>query len=836
MNLNEKVQTEYKRAKNHIKKSYISLQNKGAIMPERKNLENLPPTIDSLIMQHGALLDTIIVENAPNKTAYIEGEILDLSGLKVLAVYDNGATRDITNIVTCTPDNGSVIKLTDVSIEIELNEGNKIVKTSQSITVAKYVPILQYIEVTDPPKKSIYLDGNTLDLSGMVVTATYGRGEKVDVTKLCVMTPAANSKLTVDDNKILITYTENGIVKSTQIAITVELSIRKLTSITIESQPTKLSYYTGEYFDTEGLKVVASFEDGTTEDVSSYCSFTPAYIESVDTTEVVISYSENGYTQTASIQVQVTENVIENIAIAEYPQTEYFVGQTFDTEGLKVVANYTSGKQEDVTSECTISKSESLDTEDKSITISYLNFNVELLINVSKVEMTSISVTKVPNKIIYFEGENVDVTGIEVTANFNNGATMIISEGFTYTPEILGVNDSKVTVTYQGLSCTYSVTVLEPVINKIEITTPPNKTAYFNGEIIDLTGIKVTGTYTDGSTEDITNKCTFTPTTALNTNDTEIVAHYNEFSDTTPITVVNFAPVSLLISQQPSKVNYMLGDNLDVTGLIVKVSFNDGTSTQLLNGDGVTITPTENLQITDTEVSVSYTLNGITVSSTFAIQVVEADVILANNSWTKIAEVSASGEASKFWKIGDIKSATIDGVSYDFRIIGFNHDTIAGTSQKAGITFEMVGYSNSTYKFHTSSTPSGLPSYASSQIATSTLVNLFEKVESELKANIKEVKKDIYNVKNSALTSMNAKLFILSLVEYNKKAVNEGEGSTYEYYLSGNEAHRSVRIWTRSLRKFTSSLVYVRTIGTTGVLSDSEAQNNSYNMSIAFCI
>ena len=508
---NDRVQTEYKKAKNHIKMCYISAKNKNATIPEKKNLENLPDCIDSIISKYGALLSSVRIENAPVKTSYIEGEIVDLTGLKVLAVYDNGATRDITDSRKCTPANGDIIKLTDTSIRVEFEEGNMLVTTEQELNVAKYVRVLQYIEVTDPPKKTIYLAGNTLDLAGITVTATYGRGEKVDVTSQCVFSPADKTNLTTEDNKISITYTENGITKSTQIAITVELSIRKLTDITIVSQPLKTNYYTSEYFNSEGLKVVATFEDGSSEEVTEYCSFSPAYFERADVSEVIVSYSENNITKSKAIPVTITENVIENIAIVEMPKTEYFVGQTFDSEGLKVVANYTSGMQIDVTSECIFSNSEALTIDDEIITISYLNFTTDLPINVSKVEMISISITKAPSKIVYYEGEKVDTNGIEVTANFNNGSTMVLSEGFSYSPEVVTVNDSTVTITYQDLKTTYKITVLEPVINKIEITTPPNKTSYFRGDMIDTTGLVVTGTYTDGSTEDITSKCTFLP-------------------------------------------------------------------------------------------------------------------------------------------------------------------------------------------------------------------------------------------------------------------------------------------------------------------------------------
>lgn len=831
--------TEYKKAKNHIKKCYIALDEKDAIIPERKNLENLEPCIRTIKSKYGALIESVIIESMPTKTSYIEGEVVDLTGLKISAVYSNGASRDVTDEVICTPKNGDIIKLTDTSFLVEFEEGNVVLNEKINITVAKYVPILQYIEVTDPPKKTIYLVGNTLDLSGIVVTATYGRGEKVDVTKLCSFTPAEKTNLSLEDNKISISYTENGIVKTTQIAITVEESIRVVTGITINSQPTKLNYYTGEYFDARGLKVTATFQDGTTEDVTNYCSFEPAYIESADTTMVVVSYSENSITKSQNIPITVTESVIENIEVVEMPETNYFVGQTFDTDGMKVVANYNSGKQVDITGDCAISKTDQLTIEDETITISYLNFTTEINITVSKVEMTSISITKVPNKIIYYEGESVDLTGIEVTANFNNDSTMIINNGYTYAPEILTTNNSSVSITYQGLITTFNVTVLEPVINKIEITTPPTKTAYFKGDLIDITGMKVTGTYTDGTIEDITSKCTFTPSGALTVDDTNITATYNGLTATTPITVTTFAPTSIVITQNPDKVTYLQGDSIDLMGLIATVYFNDGTTTKLMNGDGVSATPSNDLQTTNSSVTISYTLNGITVSTSFTITVIVADPVLANNSWETISLVSESGKASEVWNVGDIKSTTIDGTSYDFRIIGFDHDTISGSTKKAGVTFEMTTLTANSYRIDESRTKGNVPCFNASEMATATLVSLFNLVETELKNNIKTVVKTSYNNSVNELQSKDFNLFILSCAEYNgeENAMYKGEGMPYSYYSAGNKAGRSSKIWTRSLAT-NGSDVYFHTVSTTSKMGTGikDLATNKNYISVAFCI
>lgn len=848
MNLRANVQEEYKKAKNHLKKSYIALADRDAVIPERKNLENLEPCIRSLKLKYGALIESVIIESTPTKTSYIEGEIVDLTGLKVTAVYTNGATRDVTLEVKCSLNNGDVIKLTDTTIDVEFEEGN--VKLSEKIilNVAEYVPVLQYIEVTDPPKKTIYLVGNALDLNGMVVTATYGRGEKVDVTSNCTFNPVNKTSLTLSDNKIVISYTERGITRTTQIAISVENSDRTLAEIEIESLPLKTSYYTSEYFDPTGLKVMATFMGGEVQDVTEYCSFNPSYFETADITNVEIIYSENDVTLSKNVTVTVQESVIENIEVLELPKLNYFVGQSFDSNGLKVVANYNSGKQVDVTEDCTFTPSDNLKIEDEIITVSYLNFTTEINISVSKVEMSSIEVTKKPTKLVYYEGESVDLSGIEVTANFNNGSTMILSSGYTYSPEILSTSHSSVTITYQNLSTTYNITVLEPVICKIEITNPPTKTSYFRGDMIDTSGIKVIGTYTDGSTEDITSKCTFLPDESLTVDDTVITAEYEGFSDTTPISVTNFAPILIEITQKPSKTTYLVNESLDLNGLIAKITFNDGTSSQLLNGEGVVVTPTENLQTDNKTITVSYTFNGITVTTTFEIDVINASSTLSSNSWETIRMISESGSASKIWNVGDTKDVTIGSEVYTFRIIGFDHDDLvtplANGRTKAGITFEMTTFTNATYKRYSTNFPS-VP-WASQLIYKTHLPAIFETIESDLKSLIKPVNKN--TIINKAMTTDIHNLFVLSVLEYTNDTTYiaseyldlsqmVGEGSQYDYYKAGNSFDKNGNCWLRSSsvasptgteRVYSAMLKY-------GYFNSPTAQTTA-SLSLAFCI
>lgn len=151
--------------------------------------------------------------------------------------------------------------------------------------------------------------------------------------------------------------------------------------------------------------------------------------------------------------------------------------------------------------------------------------------------LTSIAVTTQPTKTTYTEGESFDATGMVVTATYTDSSTSAVT-GFTVEcADPLTAETSSVLVKYveNGISRTtkQAITVAPVTLASIEVTTSP-KTEYKAGDALDLTGVAVTATYTDESTKEVTENCTFAPVegTLLTVEDTAITVTYTE-GDTT---------------------------------------------------------------------------------------------------------------------------------------------------------------------------------------------------------------------------------------------------------------------------------------------------------------
>ena len=167
-------------------------------------------------------------------------------------------------------------------------------------------------------------------------------------------------------------------------------------------------------------------------------------------------------------------------------------------------------------------------------------------------------------------------------------------------------------------NCVYNQ-VAEKILEKIEVTTNPNKTEYEEGEKFDKTGMVVTAVYSDNSKETVTDY-TYTPTGSLTANDKRVIITYKGKTTTISISVKKIEKVleRLEITAPPSKTTYKEGEKFDSTGMVVTAIYSDGTREIITNYNCF---PVVELTTSNDKITVSYTYQGKTVTQTYAIEV-----------------------------------------------------------------------------------------------------------------------------------------------------------------------------------------------------------------------
>ena len=124
------------------------------------------------------------------------------------------------------------------------------------------------------------------------------------------------------------------------------------TGLTVTTPPTKTAYKAGESISLSGMVVMATYSDGSTADVTSECSFSPASGAVVyeDTSKITITWSWEGTITYSTSQSIAVTRVLSSIAITTKPtKTSYVKGEALTLAGMVVTASFSSGRTEAVT-------------------------------------------------------------------------------------------------------------------------------------------------------------------------------------------------------------------------------------------------------------------------------------------------------------------------------------------------------------------------------------------------------------------------------------------------------------------------------------------------------
>ena len=151
--------------------------------------------------------------------------------------------------------------------------------------------------------------------------------------------------------------------------------------------------------------------------------------------------------------------------------------------GLAVQRIDEAGKAEDVT-DFTVSVTD-WKTGENTVTVTAGDLSTTVTVEAVADTVESIAVTKQPNKRVYTSGELLDLTGMEITATYESGATEVVTTGYTTDVEAGTVMTVKeygpskiITVTYKDKTAQTQVLTVKPRL----VTIPTVQGTYtYNG-------------------------------------------------------------------------------------------------------------------------------------------------------------------------------------------------------------------------------------------------------------------------------------------------------------------------------------------------------------------
>ena len=267
---------------------------------------------------------------------------------------------------------------------------------------------------------------------------------------------------------------------------------------------------------------------------------------------------------------------------AESVKKAYTYGDALDLTGLVVNANYDDNTSKAVTSYTTAPADGAAlnSVGNVPVTVTYEGKTASFNVSVTK-GLTGITLNTDAVKKVYNHNETLDLTGLVVTANYNDNTSEVVS---TYTTDpangsaLDAVGNKTITVTYEGKTNTFDITV-NAVLTGITLNTDNVKKDYKHKEKLDLTDLKVFANYSDGTSREVTNFTTdpANGTTLDTVGNNRINVTYEGFTE---FFGVNVAKKILRITLDTTNVKtvYRDGEQLDLTGLVVTAFYSDNTS------------------------------------------------------------------------------------------------------------------------------------------------------------------------------------------------------------------------------------------------------------------
>ena len=596
----------------------------------------------------------IDVVRDPDNLTYTVTQQLDLSGLRVRLTFDptyygqapHYVDFSVANFLeyglTANPAHDTDMTLANNSEHITITHTASGLNAQTQNTLTVTDPIVSITITTQPQLE--YNVGDLLDLSALVVTLTRASGDTVPNVAFANFN--TNGLSTTPQNGITLSHVNHN---GTQIRIThtdspppedtAPMIVNDpVTSIEVHTQPTNLTYDLGDSLNLAGLVVTLHFGERPSQNVPyPFTGFETRLAASpVGGTTIVVAHHGQSvaitYTPETGPALQpANTNPLTVYAVVTFALGVGILDDGYGSDDLVQRIQIGDSATPPGTSRPGFNHT-GWDGEYTNV-----NSNRTITAQWARIPVTGIAVTTNPTTMSYNHGNLLNLSGIVVRLDFDDGSSHYASlaEFETYyltalpahnAPLDVAVHDgAPVVITYSAVApggphtadTTDNLTVRNPVTG-IVVTTQPTNLVYIVNQTLDLTGLIVTLTRTNGDTQAVAfadfaaNGLSATPVhgsiIAMANNNQPVVITYTDSvtgadhtANTNTLTVTN--PVTgIAVAEQLTNLTQTLGEELNLSGLVVTLTFADLTTQNVplagFAANGLTTYPTAGTLIT----------------------------------------------------------------------------------------------------------------------------------------------------------------------------------------------------------------------------------------------
>ena len=569
-------------------------------------------------------LTNIELTKAPTKTSYIETQDFDPDGAQFTAIYDNGTEENIA--------------LDDIVFSGYSNEvGTHTITATyngQSVTfdieVAKLA--INNLIVKKAPAQLQYRKGEALNINDGVLSAVYNDGSKKDVSFADADFSGFNNTV-LGTQSISIKY--DG--KSTSIIVYV-ISTQDIASIAISEQPSNITYREGEKLNITDGELTITYTDKSTEKLALFdnlISIIGYNADKLGEQTLTVKY----FNKETTLKVTVIAKAAKSIAVTSKPATQYIETQSLDLNNGVITVVYNNGTKETVALDNENVKVSGFDGNTigtQTLTVEYLGLTTTFDVTVNAKSASSIAIVKQPAKTVYFKGEEFDATDGEIEVTFDNGTkeTVALNKATISGYKATRVGVQTIAAHYLGRKATLDVTVKEKSAVSAKITQMP-KTEYVEGTGLSLANGILEITYDNGSVKNVDLELADVSGYDASKIGSQVIT-VDYFGTKAEFTVtVKAKEVSNIAITSLPKTSYKLGEELNLAGGVITVSYNNGSS-ERVDLSKATVTGFNSTQAGKQTLQVSY------LDKTASFDVTVSDK-------TPVSEINGEDDAVKVW-------------------------------------------------------------------------------------------------------------------------------------------------------------------------------------------
>ncbi|SDL83128.1 bacterial Ig-like domain-containing protein [Sediminibacillus halophilus] len=282
--------------------------------------------------------------------------------------------------------------------------------------------------------------------------------------------------------------------------------------------------------------------------------------------------------------LEVADPVADSLQVdAENMKQSYLIGEQLDLEGLVVTAVYSDGSSELLDSaDFFVTGFDSTTAGTTSIVIHYAGASAELNLEIRDLALTDLHIKYNPTKTDYYLQDTFEPDGLVIEAEFEEGYLIeeineeqlqFVIDGEIIEPAQYQFNESggKMVIVQSkqnpDISVSFHVTVSDAELTGIEIQKAPIKTTYYPDDELDLAGLIVEATYSDGYVERVMrNQLTASEIDTETFGNQQVNLFYKQAETAFTIQVKEKELQGLKVMSYP-KTTYHIGDDFNPSGL-----------------------------------------------------------------------------------------------------------------------------------------------------------------------------------------------------------------------------------------------------------------------------